>query len=215
MLKEGDKAPAFSLDSDSGKKISLSDFRGKTLVLYFYPRDNTPGCTREAIAFSGAREAFAKVGATVVGVSKDSVASHAKFREQHGLSIPLISDPDLSLHKAFGAFGEKVMYGKKVEGVIRSTFVIDGSGTITRVFPSVKVDGHEEKVLAAIAEANASAPAAKKSAPAAKKAAPAAKSAAPAAKKAAPAAKKAAPAAKKAAPAKAAPAVKKATKSAR
>ena len=220
MLKEGDKAPAFSLDSDSGKKISLSDFRGKTLVLYFYPRDNTPGCTREAIAFSGAREAFAKVGATVVGVSKDSVASHAKFREQHDLSIPLISDPDLSLHKAFGAFGEKVMYGKKVEGVIRSTFVIDGSGTITRVFPSVKVDGHEEKVLSAIAEASASAPAAKKTAPAkaapaAKKAAPAAKKAAPAAKKAAPAAKKAAPAAKKAAPAKAAPAAKKATKSAR
>ena len=175
MLKEGDKAPAFSLDSDSGKKISLSDFKGKTLVLYFYPKDNTPGCTREAIAFSGAADAFAKAGATVVGVSKDSVASHCKFRDQHALKIPLVSDPDLSLHKAFGAFGEKVMYGKKVEGVIRSTFVIDGSGTITKVFPSVKVDGHEEKVLAALGAAAGAAPVAKKAAPVAKKAAPAKK----------------------------------------
>jgi len=189
MLKEGDKAPAFSLDSDSGKKVSLSDFEGKTLVLYFYPKDNTPGCTREAIAFSGAAAAFAKAGATVVGVSKDSVASHCKFRDQHALKIPLVSDPDLSLHKAFGAFGAKVMYGKKVEGVIRSTFVIDGSGTITKVFPSVKVDGHEEKVLAALgAAAAAPAPPAKKAAAEkpATKAAPAAKKATVAAKKAAP-----------------------------
>jgi peroxiredoxin Q/BCP len=179
MLKEGDKAPAFSLESDSGKKIKLSDFKGKTLVLYFYPKDDTPGCTREAIAFTGAADAFAKAGAAVVGVSKDSVASHCKFRDKYKLGIPLLSDPDLAVHKAFGAFGEKVMYGKKVEGVIRSTFVIDGSGTITKVFPSVKVDGHEEKVLAALgAAASAPAPAAKK--PAAKK--PAAKK--PAAKKA-------------------------------
>src|SRR5262245_1158283 len=113
MLKEGDKAPSFSLDSDSGKKVRSADFAGKTLVLYFYPRYNTPGCTREAIAFSGAQAAFAKAGAAVVGVSKDSVASHCKFRDQHKLSIPLLSDPDLSLHKAFGAYGEKTMYGKK------------------------------------------------------------------------------------------------------
>ena len=131
MLKEGDKAPAFTLDSDSGKKVSLADFAGKKLVLYFYPKDDTPGCTREAIAFSGAREAFEKLGATVVGVSKDSVASHCKFRDKHSLSIALASDPDLAVHKAFGAFGEKTMYGKKVEGVIRSTFVIDGGGTIS------------------------------------------------------------------------------------
>lgn len=202
MLKEGDKAPAFALDSDSGKKLSLADFAGKTLVVYFYPRDNTPGCTREAIAFSGAQAAFAKAGATVVGVSKDSIASHCKFRDQHKLAIPLLSDPDLAVHKAFGAFGEKTMYGKKVEGVIRSTFVIDGNGVITKVFPSVKVDGHHDQVLKALGAAAAAAPAAKKAAPAkeaavAKEAAPA-----PAAKKAAPA-KDAAPApAKKAAPAK-------------
>jgi len=194
MLKEGDKAPAFSLDSDSGKRISLSDFKGRKLVVYFYPRDNTPGCTREAIAFSGAREAFEKAGATVLGVSKDSIASHCKFRDQHKLSIPLLSDPDLAVHKAFGAFGEKTMYGKKVEGVIRSTFVIGGDGVITKVFPSVKVDGHEEQVLKALgAAAEAPAKAAPAKAPAAKKAAPAK---APAAKKAAPAK---APAAKKAA----------------
>ncbi len=188
MLKEGDKAPAFSLDSDSGKKISLSDFKGKKLVVYFYPRDNTPGCTREAIAFSGAREAFAKAGATVLGVSKDSVASHCKFRDQHALSIPLLSDPDLAVHKAFGAFGEKTMYGKKVEGVIRSTFVIDGKGIVTKVFPSVKGDGHEEQVLKALGGAVEAAPA-KKAAPARK--APPAKTAGPA-KKAAPAKKTAA-----------------------
>ena len=191
MLKEGDKAPAFSLDSDSGKKISLSDFKGKKVVVYFYPRDNTPGCTREAIAFSGAREAFAKAGATVLGVSKDSIASHCKFRDQHKLSIPLLSDPDLAVHKAFGAFGSKSMYGKKVLGVIRSTFVVDGTGTITKVFPSVKVDGHEAKVLEALgASAPAAAPA-QKVAPGAKKAAPA-KKVAPAAKKDAPAKKAAA-----------------------
>lgn len=203
MLNEGDKAPAFSLDSDSGKKISLSDFAGKKVVVYFYPRDNTPGCTREAIAFSGAREAFQKAGATVLGVSKDSVASHCKFRDQHKLSIPLLSDPDLAVHKAFGAFGSKVMYGKKVEGVIRSTFVIDGTGTVTKVFPSVKVDGHEAKVLEALGAAAEAAPKATpaKKAAAKKAAAPVVKKAAPA-KKAAPVAKKAAPAAKKAAPAK-------------
>jgi thioredoxin-dependent peroxiredoxin len=170
MLKEGDKAPAFALESDSGKKISLADFAGKTLVVYFYPRDNTPGCTREAIAFSGARAAFEKAGATVVGVSKDSIASHCKFRDQHKLSIPLLSDPDLFVHKAFGAYGEKTMYGKKVEGVIRSTFVIDGNGIITKAFPSVKVDGHDEQVLKALSAA-AAAPAATSSAPAKKAAA--------------------------------------------
>src|SRR5262245_24083855 len=113
MLKEGDKAPAFTLAGDSGKSIRLADFAGKKLVVYFYPRDNTPGCTREAIAFSGAREAIEKLGAMVVGVSRDSVASHCKFRDQHGLTIALASDPDLSVHKAFGAFGAKTMYGKK------------------------------------------------------------------------------------------------------
>ena len=131
MLKEGDKAPAFTLDGDSGKKISLADFAGRKLIVYFYPRDNTPGCTREAIAFSGAKEAIEELGATVVGVSKDSIASHCKFRDQHGLTIALASDPDLAVHKAFGAFGEKTMYGKKVEGVIRSTFLVGPDGKVT------------------------------------------------------------------------------------
>jgi peroxiredoxin Q/BCP len=203
MLKEGDKAPAFERESDAGRKVSLSDFAGKTLVLYFYPRDNTPGCTREAIAFSEAQGRIAAAGAAVVGVSRDSVKSHCGFRDKYALRIPLLSDPDLSLHKAFGAFGEKTMYGKKVEGTIRSTFIIGPDGIIRKAYPSVKVDGHADEVLAALGGAPAAAaakPAAKKAASA--KAAPV-KEAAPkkaAAKK--PAAKK--PAAKKAAPKKAA-----------
>jgi peroxiredoxin Q/BCP len=186
MLKEGDKAPAFALDSDSGKKINLSDFKGKTLIVYFYPRDNTPGCTRQAIAFSGAREAIAAAGATVLGVSKDSVASHCKFRDAQKLTIPLLSDPDLAVHKAFGAFGAKTLYGKNVEGVIRSTFIIDGAGTITKVFPNVKVDIHAAQVLAALG-AGGAAPAAKAKAAPAAKAAPGAAPAAKTAPKAAPA----------------------------
>jgi peroxiredoxin Q/BCP len=178
MLNQGDKAPAFTLASDSGKSISLADYAGKTLIVYFYPRDNTPGCTREAIAFSGAQAAIEQLGAAVVGISKDSVASHGKFRAQHDLTIALASDPDLAVHKAFGAYGEKMMYGKKVEGVIRSTFVIDGSGTIIKVFPSVKVDGHADQVLAVLGGAGA--PAKKKAAPAPQKTAPAAKKGAPA-----------------------------------
>lgn len=183
MLKEGDKAPAFDLESDAGTRIKLSDHAGKKLVIYFYPRDNTPGCTREAIELSAAVDRIAAAGATVLGVSKDSVKSHCGFRDKHGLKIRLLSDPDLSLHKAFGAHGEKMMYGKKVEGTIRSTFIIGPDGVIIKAFPSVKVDGHAEQVIAALggAPAAAAAPAQKK-APA-RKAAPA-KKAAPARKKA-------------------------------
>ncbi len=181
MLKEGDRAPSFELESDAGNKVKLSDFVGRKLVLYFYPRDNTPGCTREAIGFSAAADQIHAAGAAVVGVSRDSVKSHCSFRDKYKLAIPLLSDPDLSLHRAFGAYGEKTMYGKKVEGVIRSTFVIDEQGTITKVFPSVKVDGHEEQVIKALGGGGDAAPA-KKAAPAAKKAAPAAKKAAPAKK---------------------------------
>jgi peroxiredoxin Q/BCP len=202
MLKEGDQAPAFERTSDAGKQIKLADFAGKKLVIYFYPKDSTPGCTREAIGFTEARAQFAAAGATVLGVSKDSVKSHGSFRDKYSLGIPLLSDPDLSLHRAFGAFGEKTMYGKKVEGTLRSTFVIGPDGVITKVFPSVKVDGHVEQVLAALGGAAPKAAAPAKAA--AKKVAAPAKAApvkvAPA--KAAPA--KAAPA--KAAPAKAAPA---------
>jgi peroxiredoxin Q/BCP len=170
MLKKGDKAPAFERESDGGRKVSLADFAGKTLVLYFYPRDNTPGCTREAIAFSEAVDRIAAAGAAVVGVSRDSVKSHGSFRDKHGLRIPLLSDPDLSLHRAFGAFGEKTMYGKKVEGTIRSTFIIGPDGTVAEAFPSVKVDGHAEQVLAALGAAPAKEATPKKTA--AKKATP-------------------------------------------
>ena len=147
MLKEGVKAPAFNLDSDTGRKVSLKDFVGSPLVVYFYPKDSTPGCTREAQAFTAAAPALKKLGAHVVAISKDSVKSHCSFRDKYALTIPLLSDPDLVAHKAFGAYGEKMMYGKKIMGTIRSTFVVAPDGKIARVFPSVKVDGHAEAVL--------------------------------------------------------------------
>jgi peroxiredoxin Q/BCP len=152
MLKEGAKAPRFDLESDAGERVSLADFSGKPVVVYFYPKDSTPGCTREAQGFTAAAKDIAKLGAAVVGVSKDSVKSHCSFRDKYGLKIPLLSDPDLSVHKAFGAWGEKTMYGKKVTGVIRSTFIVGGDGKIAKVFPSVKVDGHVEKVITALSE---------------------------------------------------------------
>ena len=168
MLKEGDKAPSFDLASDEGGKVSLRDFAGKALVLYFYPRDNTPGCTREAQAFTEARRAIEKAGGAVVGVSRDSLKSHQSFREKCKLGITLLSDPDLSVHKAYGAWGEKTMYGKKIEGVLRSTFIVK-DGKIARAFPNVKVDGHADAVLNALGDLSG-APSAKPKA-AAKKAA--------------------------------------------
>ena len=158
MLKEGDKAPDFSLELDTlpGKRVSLADLapRGKTLVLYFYPKDSTPGCTREAVAFTASRKAIEAAGGVVVGASRDSLKSHATFRAKHALGIPLLSDPDVTLHKAYGAWGEKTMYGKKVLGAIRSTFLIK-DGKVLRVFANVKVDGHAEQVLAALTGAPA------------------------------------------------------------
>jgi len=174
MLKVGDRIPEFSLPGDDGKTHSSGDWKGEKLVVYFYPRDNTPGCTRESIAFSKLAKDFARAGARVIGMSRDSVASHCKFRDQHKLTVPLLSDTDLAVHKAFGAWGSKVMYGKKVEGVIRSTFAFDAAGVATHVWGSVKVDGHAEAVLAALTGA-APAPTAKK--PSAEKA-PAKKTAA-------------------------------------
>jgi peroxiredoxin Q/BCP len=156
MVKEGDKAPVFSLPSDAGKEVSLAAKPGEYVVVYFYPRDSTPGCTREAQGFTAAVKKFEKAGARVYGVSKDSVESHCKFRDKFKLKIPLLSDPDLAVHKAYGAWGDKVMYGKKVKGVIRSTFVVTPEGKIGKVFPSVKVDGHVDKVLAAIEELRSS-----------------------------------------------------------
>ena len=137
MLKEGDKAPDFTLDSPTGK-VTLSSLVGKSaarpryVVLYFYPKDKTPGCTREGQAFSAAAAAFEKAGARVFGVSRDTVAMHASFAESCGITVPLLSNPDLEVHRAYGAYGEKTMYGKKVTGTIRSTFVVGPDGTLAR-----------------------------------------------------------------------------------
>jgi peroxiredoxin Q/BCP len=149
-LKEGQKAPAFSLESDAGEKVSLADFAGKNVVLYFYPRDSTPGCTREAEAFRDSAAALKKKNAVVLGVSKDSIASHCKFRDKYSLNFALLSDPDGKVLEKYGAWGEKVMYGKKMMGIIRSTVVIGPDGKIRKLFPKVKVDGHADEVLAAL-----------------------------------------------------------------
>src|SRR5580700_137215 len=152
MLSEGDKAPAFELEADGGERFSLTEALkgGKSLVLYFYPKDNTPGCTREAQGFTLAKKKLAAAGAIVAGVSKDSIKSHCGFREKYELNFPLLSDPDLKVHRAYGAYGEKTMYGKKVMGTIRSTFLISPDGKVARAWRGVKVDGHVNAVLAAL-----------------------------------------------------------------
>ena len=152
MVKEGRPAPDFELPSSDGGSLKLSDLRGKTVVLYFYPRDNTPGCTREACAFRDAHARIKRKGVVVLGVSPDSLASHDRFRHQHGLKFPLLSDADKRVAKKYGAFGEKMLYGRKTQGMIRSTFIIDGEGVLRKVFPKVKVDGHVDQVLKALAE---------------------------------------------------------------
>jgi peroxiredoxin Q/BCP len=150
MIQEGRKAPAFILASSEGGEVSLESLRGKTVVLYFYPKDDTPGCTREACAFRDNQAALKRKGVLVLGVSGDSLAAHEKFKAKYKLNFPLLSDPDKAVAKKYGAWGEKVLYGKKTVGMIRSTFVIDGEGVVRKVFPRVKVDGHAEKVLEAI-----------------------------------------------------------------
>jgi peroxiredoxin Q/BCP len=177
MLKVGDRAPAFELESDAGEKVSSRDLAGKRYVIYFYPKDSTPGCTREAQAFTYAQEDFAKLGVPVYGVSKDSVKSHCSFKEKFAIEIPLLSDPKLDVHGAYGAYGEKVMYGKKVQGVLRSTFVVGADGTVEAAWPAVKVDGHADAVLAFL-RGGAAPDAAKKPAKAAATKAPAKKAAA-------------------------------------
>jgi peroxiredoxin Q/BCP len=152
MPDVGDKAPAFSLEDQSGKTVKLSDFKGKQVVLYFYPKDDTPGCTREACAFRDEHSALLKAGAVVLGVSPDSEATHAKFAGKYKLPFPLLADPDHAVSEKYGAWGEKSLYGRKFMGIQRSTFLINGSGKVSRVWPKVKVDGHVDQVLEAIRE---------------------------------------------------------------
>jgi peroxiredoxin Q/BCP len=146
-LAAGAKAPAFTLPRDGGSTISLRDFKGRNLVLYFYPKADTPGCTKEAIAFSGLRTAFARTGTDILGVSADPVAAQDKFKSKHKLKIALASDETRKMLEAYGAWGEKSMYGRKYMGVLRKTFLIDGQGRIARVWPKVSVPGHAEEVL--------------------------------------------------------------------
>lgn len=155
FLAEGSAIPDFDLESDSGVRLTRADFAGQWLALYFYPKDNTPGCTREAQDFTKAAARLKKLGAEVVGVSRDSIKSHCGFKEKIGIGFRLLSDPDLKVHRAFGAWGKKVMYGKEVEGVIRSTFLVGPDGKLVKAWRSVKVDGHVEKVLAALQELRA------------------------------------------------------------
>jgi thioredoxin-dependent peroxiredoxin len=149
MLKEGDKAPDFSLPTDTGATLKLSKLKGKTVVVYFYPKDDTPGCTTEAKDFSCMINDFKSAGAEIIGVSPDAVASKAKFRKKHDLSVQLAADEERKVVEAYGVWVEKSMYGKKYMGVERSTFLIDKSGKLVRIWTKVKVPGHAAEVLAA------------------------------------------------------------------
>ncbi|MCU1570418.1 MAG: bacterioferritin comigratory-like protein [Naasia sp.] len=141
-LEKGDRAPSFRLDDETGSPVSLTDFPGRKVVLYFYPAAMTPGCTTEACDFRDNLNSLASAGYQVIGISKDEPAKNAEFKEQESLNFPLLSDPDLTVHKAYSAYGEKSLYGKTVQGVIRSTFVLDESGLVTLPLYSVKATGH-------------------------------------------------------------------------
>jgi peroxiredoxin Q/BCP len=146
----GDIAPAFKLPQDGGGELSLSDHRGKPVVLYFYPKDDTSGCTAEAIAFSGLKLQFEKAGATVIGMSPDSVKKHDRFKSKHELTVTLVADEDKKVLEAYGVWAEKSMYGRKYMGVERTTFLIGPDGKVAQVWRKVKVPGHAEEVLAAV-----------------------------------------------------------------
>ena len=148
-LAEGDKAPDFTLETDDGNRFRLADHQGSKLVVYFYPKDDTQGCTLEAIDFTKAAPAFAKADTKVIGISPDSVASHGKFRDKHDLAITLAADPERQAIEAYGVWAEKSMYGRKYMGVERSTFLVGADGRIARAWRKVKVPGHVEEVLAA------------------------------------------------------------------
>jgi peroxiredoxin Q/BCP len=151
-LESGDKAPAFKLPDQDGNPVSLKDFAGAPVVVYFYPADDTPGCTKEACQFNDNLRAFDKTGVKVVGISPDGAVKHQKFRDKYKLKFPLLTDSDRSVMEAYGAYGEKTMYGKKTVGVIRSTFLVDGKGKVQRAWYNVRADGHAAKVLEETAE---------------------------------------------------------------
>ncbi|WP_425511260.1 thioredoxin-dependent thiol peroxidase [Pseudomarimonas salicorniae] len=150
MLTVGDKAPAFALQDDQGKTRRSSELKGKPYVLFFYPKDNTPGCTTEACSFRDHRAAFDKAGIAVFGVSADSSASHAKFVAKYGLNLPLLADPEHKLLEAYGVWTEKSLYGRKFMGIVRSTFAVGADGRVSHAWPKVKPAGHAEEVLAAL-----------------------------------------------------------------
>ena len=147
-MKIGDKAPDFTLADSNGTQVSLADFAGRRVVLYFYPKDNTPGCTRQACAFARNHDEFERRGIAVIGVSRDSVESHRKFAEKYGLPFVLLSDPELKAIRAYGVWQEKKLYGKVSMGVVRTTFIIDGEGRIAAIMPKVKPDSNASEILA-------------------------------------------------------------------
>ncbi len=149
-IKAGDKAPNFTAPADGGREVSLAQFAGKPVVLYFYPKDDTPGCTKQAIGFSELADDFAKAGAVVIGVSKDTAAKHDKFRDKHGLKVILASDADGDVCERYGVWVEKSMYGKTYLGIERATFLIGADGAVARVWRKVKVPGHVEEALEAV-----------------------------------------------------------------
>lgn len=149
-LQVGQPVPEFTLEASGGQEISLSDYRGKKVVLYFYPKDSTPGCTQEACDFRDSAAAYEQKGAVVLGISPDPVKSHDKFAQKYELSFPLLSDPDHAVAEAFGVWQLKKMYGKEYEGIVRSTFLIDEEGLLIKAWSKVKVKGHTEEVFAAL-----------------------------------------------------------------
>lgn len=150
--EEGDRAPLFTLTSDEGSKWKLGDFKGSPVVIYFYPKDDTPGCTKEACAFRDQKNELRKLGAQLVGVSPDGQEEHEKFRDKYKLNFPLLVDEGHNVAEKFGAWREKNMYGKKTMGIVRSTFLINAEGRFAKIWRRVQVDGHDQKVLDAIAE---------------------------------------------------------------
>lgn len=148
MIEEGQQAPDFELQSDSGEPVRLRDLRGRRVILYFYPKDDTPGCTKEACGFRDSLDEIDAAGAVVLGVSPDDAASHEKFRDKYGLNFALLSDPDHAVAEAYGAWGEKKLYGRTYEGILRSTFIIDANGVVERVYAKVKPAAHARDVLA-------------------------------------------------------------------